>query len=111
MNGDLLLMAGLAGAANWGFRYLPTRLNLASLPETGRLARFLAATGPAAIGTLFVASLLPAFYPALTAPWPLLAGVSAVLAIWSARRSVVAATLGGALAYGLIFALTGSPPP
>ena len=111
MNGDLLLMAGLAGAANWGFRYLPTRLNLAGLPRTGPLARFLAATGPAAIATLFTASLLPALYPVPTAPWPLLAGITAVLAIWTARRSVVAATLGGALAHGVVFALTAAPPP
>ena len=113
-NGDLLLIAGLAGVANWGFRYLPTRLDLTGLPQTGPLARFLAATGPAAIGTLFVASLLPALYPVPVAPWPLLAGVGAVLTIWAARRSVVAATLGGAFAYGLVFALTHDlvgPPP
>ena len=111
MNLDLLLLAGLAGVANWAFRYLPTRLNLQALPATGPLARFLAATGPAAIGTLFVAALLPALEPVPTGVLPLLGGIATVLAVWHWRRSVVAATLAGSAAYGLICALTASPPP
>jgi Branched-chain amino acid transport protein (AzlD) len=105
MNPDLLVMAILAGGATYAFRYGPTRLNLGRLPQTGALARFLAATGPAAIGTLFVASVLPMLHPVLRDPLPLLAGVAAVLAVWGWQRSVVAATLAGALAHGATFAL------
>ena len=60
MNTDLLVVAVLAGLANYAFRVFPTRMGSTALPQTGPLARFLAATGPAAIATLFVASILPA---------------------------------------------------
>lgn len=103
MNADLVLVAVLAGAANWAFRALPTIL-LRREPQPGGLAaRFLAATGPAAIATLFVASILPQVWPEPRDTIPLLAGsVATVLAFWP-RRSVVAGTLVGAAAYGLAF--------
>ena len=58
MNGELLVVALLAGAANWAFRVLPTLTRTDRLPPSGRLERFLSATGPAAIATLFVAAIL-----------------------------------------------------
>jgi hypothetical protein len=73
------------------------------LAPGGRLERFLAATGPAAIGTLFVASILPLISPDLTTLLPGIGGTLAVVAVFLARRSVVAATLAGALVYGLAF--------
>lgn len=105
MNPDILILALIVGAANWIFRYGPMRLDLGARAETGPLARFLSATGPAAIATLVVASVLP-MAGDLALALPLVAGTGAVLAVWVWRRSVVLATLAGSLAYGLAFALS-----
>ena len=59
MRPEILIMALVVGLANWCFRALPLRARLHELPPDSPLARFLGATGPAAIGTLFVASVLP----------------------------------------------------
>jgi branched-subunit amino acid transport protein len=101
MNGDLLVLALLAGAANWAFRFLPTKLSLKGMPETGPLARFLAATGPAAIGTLFVAALLPSLSRLPEGFAPLFGGIATVLAVFWLSRSVIAATLCGSVAFGI----------
>ncbi len=106
MNPDILILALIVGAANWVFRYGPMRLDLGARAGTGPLARFLSATGPAAIATLVVASVLP-MAGDLALAGPLVAGTMAVLAVWVWRRSVVLATLAGSLAYGLVFALLG----
>ena len=101
MNTDLLIVAGLAGAANWAFRVLPMRMKPRDLPPDGIMARFLAATGPAAIATLFVASVLPAVYPVPKDLVALGVGILTVVGVFLARRSVVAATLSGAAVYGV----------
>lgn len=102
MRAEILVLALAVGLCNWAFRYFPTRADLAALPPEATLSRFLAATGPAAIGTLFVASVLPYLQGvAGQAAVPLGAGVGAVLLVFAARRSVVGATLAGAFAYGL----------
>jgi branched-subunit amino acid transport protein len=106
MRAEILLLALSVGACTWAFRYLPLRMDLGRLQPHGALARLLAATGAAAIATLFVASVLPGIR-AGGLPLPLLAGSGAVLGLWIARRSVVLATLGGALVYGLATALGG----
>lgn len=105
MNTDLLLIAVIAGAFTWAFRVLPTRMDFGDIQPEGPLRRFLGATGPAAIATLFVASILPELRGAESLPLPLIAGVGMVLILWVWRRSVVLSTLGGAAAYGAIFAL------
>lgn len=101
MNWDLLTVAVLAGAANWAFRALPVITRSDRMAAGGWLERFLSATGPAAIATLFVAAILPALTPDLRALMPVITGTLAVLATYAARRSVVLATLAGALAHGL----------
>lgn len=111
MNGDLLLVALLAGAANWAFRVLPTLARTDRRAYGGWLERFLAATGPAAIATLFVAALLPALSSDLRALLPVVIGIAAVLGTYLARRSVVLATLAGALAHGLAVWVTGPVLP
>ncbi len=99
MKTGLIVMALLAGSANWAFRALPTLLLRRELHPERLAARFLAATGPAAIATLFVASVLPQLWPVPREMLPLAAGTLAtVLAFWP-RRSVVAGTLTGAAAY------------
>lgn len=105
MSWDVLALALILGAANWGFRTLPIRFGLGAGTGGGMLARFLGAVGPAAIATLFVASSLPFLQAgAVLAP---LVGTVAVCAVWVWRRSVVLATLAGALAYAAGFALAG----
>jgi asparagine N-glycosylation enzyme membrane subunit Stt3 len=101
MNWDLFLVACLAGAANWAFRALPILARTDRISTGGWQGRFLSATGPAAIATLFVASILPALSPDLLRLLPVVTGTLAVLATYYARRSVVLATLAGALVHGI----------
>ena len=103
MSASLVLMAVLAGAANWAFRALPTILMRKEPQPGGLAARFLAATGPAAIATLFAASVLPQIWPAPHETFPLAAGTVATVAAFWPRRSIVAGTLMGAVAYAIVF--------
>lgn len=103
MNSDLLIIALMAGAANWAFRFLPTRFDLSAGNPDSVLSRLLAATGPAAICTLFVASILPGLMVLPKDAAALCAGLIAVCAAFAASRSVVGATFAGAAAYGLAF--------
>ncbi len=105
MRAEILLLALMVGGFTWAFRVLPTRADMSSMPEGGLLSRFLAATGPAAIATLFTASVLP-MLGAGGLPLPLVAGIAAVLAVFGVSRSVVGATLAGAFCYGLAVALS-----
>ena len=50
MRGEMILLAALVGACIWALRVLP--LFLVSVTPGGRLARFFAATGVAAIAAL-----------------------------------------------------------
>lgn len=96
---EILTLALIVGACTWAFRFFPTKADLSGIKPDGVLARFLASTGPAAIATLFVASLLPMVQGGL--PLPLLIGTASVLAVFAAIRSVVLATLAGSVGYGL----------
>lgn len=104
MRTEVLTLILIAGAFTWAFRYLPTRIDLSALPQNGLLARFLASTGPAAIATLFVASILP-MAQGTGLPLPVVAGVVAVLGVYAASTSVVGATLAGSAAYGAVLAV------
>lgn len=103
MRSEVLTLALLVGFFTWAFRVFPTRADLTTLPSNGILARFLAATGPAAIATLFVASVMPWFQGGVALP--MACGTAAVLAVYAGSRSVVAATLAGSAGYG--FAIWG----
>lgn len=105
MNPDLLIMALIVGVFTWAFRFVPTKLDISGLPPDGLLSRFLAATGPAAIATLVAASIWPMVSVNRAEAVPLISGVLVVLAVFGWRRSVVQATMGGAVAYGVAFAL------
>ncbi len=96
---EILTLALIVGACTWAFRFFPTKADLSGIKPDGILARFLASTGPAAIATLFVASLLPMVQGGV--PLPLVIGTGAVLAVYAAMRSVVLATLAGSVGYGL----------
>lgn len=101
MRADVLELALIAGGFTYLWRYLPLRSNLHAMDRQGLLARFLAATGPAAIATLFVAELLPLMHTSLPLQGRAMVGVLGVLLAYRWRRSVVFATLAGALACGI----------
>jgi branched-subunit amino acid transport protein len=101
MSWDLLAVACMAGAANWCFRALPILARTERMATGGWLERFLSAAGPAAIGTLFVAAILPSLSLDIAGLLPAIAGTAAVLGVHVARKSVVLATLAGAAAHGL----------
>lgn len=105
MNTDLLLMAALAGLANWAFRALPTILLRQEPKPGGVFAGFLASTGPAAIATLFVASGMGMISPAAKDLVPFAVGTLGTVLAFLPKRSVVVATLAGATAYGIAFAM------
>ena len=107
MRGDVVTLALIVGSCTWAFRYLPLRADLTDLNPKGPLARFLAATGQAAIATLFVAEVMPLLQAPLASQGPLVIGTLTVVAVFAWRRSVVLATLAGSAAYGLVQALTG----
>ena len=77
MRAELLTLALIVGGFTWAFRFFPTKLDVSAMKPDGVLARFLASTGPAAIATLFVASVLPMLQQGL--PVPLIAGTAVVL--------------------------------
>ena len=99
MRAEILTLALIVGGFTWAFRFFPSKLDLSTMARDGLLARFLAATGPAAIATLFTASVLPMVQSGM--PVPLVFGTMAVLAGFAASRSVVGATLAGSACYGL----------
>lgn len=103
MRGEILALCLIVGAFTYAFRVLPTRADLTRLNPDGALSRFLAATGPAAIATLFAAAILPEVQGGWLESLPAVAGVLAVLAAYAATPSVVPATLIGTLAYGAAF--------
>ena len=107
MRPEVLEIALIAGACTWAFRFFPTRADLGRLAPHGLLAKLLNALGPAAIAALFVAELMPTLSQPLATQGPLAAGTLATLLVWAQTRSVVGATLSGALGYGLALALLG----
>ena len=108
MRSEILALALIVGAFTWAFRYVPTRLDLSRIVPGGRLSRFLSGTGPAAIATLFVASVLPILTGPSSELLPMTFGTLAVIVVFLARRSVVGATLSGGMVYALVTALSAS---
>jgi len=100
---EILALMGCVGLCVWAFRVLPMRLDLARMPANGAQARFFAATGVAAIATLFVASMLPELAKGRVLPAGL--GSAAVLLVYWPSKSVVLSTLAGAAVYGAVFAV------
>ena len=105
MRADVIQLALLAGGLTYVWRYLPLRLTLGDMRQDGLLSRFLSATGPAAIATLFVAEMLPLLHGTQSAQGRAGVGVLAVLFAFAWRKSVVFATLAGACACGVAAAL------
>lgn len=105
MRTDVLELALIAGGLTYLWRFVPLRISLGDMPPDGIASRFLAATGPAAIGTLFVAEMLPLLHGTQAVQGRAGIGVLAVILTFAWRRSVVFATLAGACACGVAAAL------
>lgn len=105
MNTEFLIVTILVGLGTWLLRFLPTRFLRGSGDPDAPLSRFLSATGPAAIAALYVGSVLPMVSTDLQAFAPLIVGSIAVVALYGWRRDISIATVGGAVVYGLVFAL------
>ncbi len=107
MTADAVTLALIVGVFTWAFRYVPLRTRLHAVGSDTLVGRFLGATGPAAIATLFVAEAMPYLHRDQSGWAPVVAGVGAVLAVFALRRSVVLATLAGSVAFGLATGLGG----
>jgi branched-subunit amino acid transport protein len=105
MRADVLQLALMAGGLTYLWRYLPLRISLGDMPKDGLLSRFLSATGPAAIATLFVAEMLPLLQGTQAEQGRVGVGVLAVVLAFAWRKSVVFVTLSGACACGVAAAL------
>lgn len=120
MSVKVLIFSLVVGAGTYLFRYLPTRLSVSlSRPRGGfglLLSGFLASVGVAAVTSLLLASLLPYLGAEAWEAWlfgktaegrttvlAACSGLLATLLIFSWRRSVAAATLVGASAYGIVW--------
>ena len=105
MNTEFIIITVLVGLGTWMLRYLPTRFMRGTGDPRAPLSRFLSATGPAAIAALYVGAVLPMLSPDLRAIAPLLLGSAAVVLFYLWRRDISIATVGGAIVYGIVFAL------
>ncbi|WP_417578649.1 AzlD domain-containing protein [Pelagibacterium sp.] len=105
MNSEFLIITILVGLGTWLLRFLPTRFMRGTGDPNAPLSRFLSATGPAAIAALYIGAIIPMIAPQFQAIAPLVLGSGAVVAIYFWRHDVSLATLGGAIVYGLVFAI------
>src|SRR5690606_24987630 len=105
MSTEFFIVTLLVGLGTWMLRYLPTRFMRGTGDPEAPLSRFLSATGPAAIAALYVGAIVPMLAPDVGAVAPLLAGSAAVVALYLWRRDISIATVGGAIVYGIVFAL------
>lgn len=107
MRGDLLVVAVIVGVGTWLFRFLPTRLRGLSAARNPRVTVAMESIGPAAIATLFVASILPEVSGGGGGLAPVLGGCAATVLAYRARGDVLLATVTGTLVYGVVYGWMG----
>lgn len=107
MRTDLVIVAVVVGLGTWLFRFLPTRIRSKSEVRSPRLTRAMESIGPAAIVTLFVASVLPDLVPGAQEVPLMLIGCATTVMVFLIKRNVGLATMAGALAYGVAFVVLG----
>ncbi|MBU9811100.1 L-valine transporter subunit YgaH [Rahnella perminowiae] len=107
MSTDVILVCLLVGTVNYLFRYLPLRLGSRqkSALKSGPLSRVLDSIGIASICALLVVSGTPEILRDQQKLLPSLAGFALLALIFWRTKSIVIATLTGAVAYGLVFKL------
>lgn len=107
MSGELLIVTVVVGVGTWLFRFLPTRWGGLAAARNPRVAMAMESIGPAAIATLFVASVLPEVSGEFGRVLPVLGGCAATVLAWRVRRDVLLATVVGTVAYGVIYVWIG----
>ncbi|HEY0210126.1 L-valine transporter subunit YgaH [Acerihabitans sp.] len=108
MNTSVIIIGLVVGAANYLFRYLPLRLGAGRRPAGAAGAwagRLLDGIGLASICALLVVSSVPEVLREPGKLVPTLAGFLVLIICFYRTRSIVLATLGGALCFGLVFKL------
>jgi len=107
MSTDVILVCLLVGTVNYLFRYLPLRLGSRqkSALKSGPLSRVLDSIGITSICALLVVSGTPEILLDQQKLLPSLAGFALLALIFWRTKSIVIATLTGAVAYGLVFKL------
>ena len=105
MSTDVILVCLLVGVVNYLFRYLPLRMGARQKPgpKSGPLSRVLDSIGIASICALLVVSSTPEILRDHQKLLPSLAGFVLRALIFWRTKSIIIATLTGALAYGLVF--------
>lgn len=107
MRTELVIVAVVVGVGTWLFRFLPTRLR--GIPEvrSPRLTRAMESIGPAAIATLFIASVLPDLIPGAQDRSLILIGCATTALAFLLKRNIVLATMAGTVAYGVAYGVLG----
>ncbi|QWA12188.1 L-valine transporter subunit YgaH [Sodalis ligni] len=107
MSHTVIIIGLVVGLANYLFRYLPLRLGSGAGKGEhypGRwIGRILDGIGIASICALLVVSSVPDVLRDTHKLVPTLAGFTVLIALFYRTRSIIIATLAGALCYGLVF--------
>lgn len=105
MNLSVVIIGLVVGTANYVFRYLPLRLGAKrkSSAGAGVISVLLDAIGVASICALLVVSSVPEVMRDQAKLVPTLVGFAVLTACFYRTRSIVIATLAGALCFGLAF--------
>ncbi|MEA9391427.1 L-valine transporter subunit YgaH [Acerihabitans sp. TG2] len=106
MNSTVILIGLVVGAANYGFRYIPLRFS--RMPRqtnaTGNwVTRIVDGIGIASICSLLVVSSVPSVMHDSDKLLPTLVGFAVLTICYYQSRSIVLATLAGALSFGLVY--------
>ncbi|WP_410013753.1 L-valine transporter subunit YgaH [Sodalis sp. C49] len=108
MHTSVIIIGLVVGAANYLFRYLPLRFGggrKSAGPAGAWAGRLLDGIGLASICALLVVSSVPEVLRAPAKLLPTLAGFAVLAACFYRTRSIVIATLAGALCFGLVYKL------
>ncbi|MEZ7813925.1 MAG: branched-subunit amino acid transport protein [Paracoccaceae bacterium] len=99
---DLLTLVLIVGAFTWAFRFLPIQFGFGRCAENTTLNAFFIATGPSAIATLFVGSIIPLIGDNWVQNFSVFCGIVTVIGIYWWKNSTIIATIVGAAIYGFV---------
>ncbi|WJY15905.1 L-valine transporter subunit YgaH [Pectobacteriaceae bacterium CE90] len=106
MNTSILFIGLIVGTVNFLFRYLPLRLGASRVSsglQHGKTGLLLDSIGIASICALLVVSSVPDMLKQSEKVLPALAGFTILTLCFYTTRSIIIATLAGALCYGIAF--------
>lgn len=108
MNGDVIIVGLVVGLVNYLFRYLPLRLGPARKQnglQQGKTGLLLDSIGIASICALLVVSSTPEVMRDGQKLLPTLLGFIVIALVFHRSKSIILATLSGALSYGVLLKL------